>query len=127
MPARLSLTKAQRYALLVLPDTEEAFVRHYSLILHPWERMHAALQMPRQLERQDVVADWQSRKRQMRPPGLELLLDRDTRTSHGARYGKSAQCLGCTKPRNHQPAFRLSVISGCIRLVPPTVGIGGTA
>ena len=31
MPARLSLTKAQRYALLVLPDTEEAFVRHYSL------------------------------------------------------------------------------------------------
>lgn len=31
MPARLSLTKAQREALLVLPDTEEAFVRHYSL------------------------------------------------------------------------------------------------
>ena len=31
MPARLSLTKAQRYALLVLPDTEEALVRHYSL------------------------------------------------------------------------------------------------
>jgi len=31
MPARLSLTKAQRDALLVLPDTEEAFVRHYSL------------------------------------------------------------------------------------------------
>ena len=31
MPARLSLTKAQRNALLVLPDTEEAFVRHYSL------------------------------------------------------------------------------------------------
>jgi Domain of unknown function (DUF4158) len=30
MPARLSLTKAQRDALLVLPDTEEAFVRHYS-------------------------------------------------------------------------------------------------
>ena len=31
MPARLSLTKAQRDALLVLPDTEEAFIRHYSL------------------------------------------------------------------------------------------------
>src|SRR5262249_15510459 len=31
MPARLSLTKAQRDALLVLPDTEEAFVRHYTL------------------------------------------------------------------------------------------------
>jgi hypothetical protein len=31
MPARLSLTKAERDALLVLPDTEEAFVRHYSL------------------------------------------------------------------------------------------------
>ena len=30
MPARLSLTKAQRDALLTLPDTEEAFVRHYS-------------------------------------------------------------------------------------------------
>jgi TnpA family transposase len=30
MPARLSLTKAQRDALLVLPNTEEAFVRHYS-------------------------------------------------------------------------------------------------
>ena len=30
MPARLSLTKAQRDALLMLPDTEEAFVRHYS-------------------------------------------------------------------------------------------------
>lgn len=30
MPARLSLTKAQRDALLALPDTEEAFVRHYS-------------------------------------------------------------------------------------------------
>ena len=30
MPARLSLTKAQRDSLLVLPDTEEAFVRHYS-------------------------------------------------------------------------------------------------
>ena len=30
MPARLSLTKAQREALLTLPDTEEAFVRHYS-------------------------------------------------------------------------------------------------
>src|SRR5277367_5035427 len=30
MPARLSLTKVQRDALLVLPDTEEAFVRHYS-------------------------------------------------------------------------------------------------
>ena len=29
MPARLSLTKAQRYALRVLPDTEEALVRHY--------------------------------------------------------------------------------------------------
>jgi hypothetical protein len=26
----LSLTKAQRDALLLLPDTEEAFVRHYS-------------------------------------------------------------------------------------------------
>jgi len=32
MPARLSLTKAQRDALLLLPDTEEAFVRHYSLV-----------------------------------------------------------------------------------------------
>jgi TnpA family transposase len=32
MPARLSLTKAQREALLLLPDTEEAFVRHYSLV-----------------------------------------------------------------------------------------------
>jgi TnpA family transposase len=32
MPARLSLTKAQRAALLLLPDTEEAFVRHYSLV-----------------------------------------------------------------------------------------------
>jgi TnpA family transposase len=31
MPARLSLTKAQRDAMLVLPDAEEAFVRHYSL------------------------------------------------------------------------------------------------
>ena len=31
MPARSTLTKAQRDALLVLPDTEEAFVRHYSL------------------------------------------------------------------------------------------------
>src|SRR5271154_1615609 len=31
MPARLSLTKAQRDALLALPETEEAFVRHYSL------------------------------------------------------------------------------------------------
>ena len=31
MPARLSLIKAQRDALLVLTDTEEAFVRHYSL------------------------------------------------------------------------------------------------
>ncbi len=30
MPARLSLTKAQRDALLTLPDTEEAFIRHYS-------------------------------------------------------------------------------------------------
>jgi hypothetical protein len=30
MPARLSLTKAQRDALLMLPDTGEAFVRHYS-------------------------------------------------------------------------------------------------
>ena len=30
MPARLALTKAQRDSLLVLPDTEEAFVRHYS-------------------------------------------------------------------------------------------------
>ena len=30
MPARLSLTKAQRAALLTLPDTEEAFIRHYS-------------------------------------------------------------------------------------------------
>jgi len=33
MPARLSLTKAQRDALLLLPDTEEAFVRHYSLFV----------------------------------------------------------------------------------------------
>ena len=32
MPARLSLTKAQRDALLLLPDTEEAFVRYYSLV-----------------------------------------------------------------------------------------------
>jgi hypothetical protein len=32
MPARLSLTKAQRDAVLLLPDTEEAFVRHYSLV-----------------------------------------------------------------------------------------------
>lgn len=32
MPARLSVTKAQREALLLLPDTEEAFVRHYSLV-----------------------------------------------------------------------------------------------
>jgi TnpA family transposase len=31
MPARLLLTKAQRDALLALPETEEAFVRHYSL------------------------------------------------------------------------------------------------
>ena len=31
MPARLSLTDVQRAALLVLPETEEAFVRHYSL------------------------------------------------------------------------------------------------
>ena len=30
MPARLSLTEAQRDALLMLPDTEEAFVRHYT-------------------------------------------------------------------------------------------------
>lgn len=30
MPARLSLTKAQREALLMLPDTEESFVRHYT-------------------------------------------------------------------------------------------------
>jgi TnpA family transposase len=30
MPARLSLTKAQRDRLLALPNTEEAFVRHYS-------------------------------------------------------------------------------------------------
>src|ERR1700676_3413423 len=30
MPARLSLTKAQRDAVLTLPNTEEAFVRHYS-------------------------------------------------------------------------------------------------
>ena len=30
MPARLSLTKAQRDALLMLPDAEEAFVRHYT-------------------------------------------------------------------------------------------------
>jgi hypothetical protein len=30
MPARLSLTKAQRDGLLMLPHTEEAFVRHYS-------------------------------------------------------------------------------------------------
>jgi hypothetical protein len=30
MPARLSLTTAQRDALLMLPDAEEAFVRHYS-------------------------------------------------------------------------------------------------
>ena len=32
MPARLSVTKAQREALLLLPDTEEVFVRHYSLV-----------------------------------------------------------------------------------------------
>src|SRR4051794_17941990 len=32
MPARLSLTKAQRDAVLLLPDSEEAFVRHYSLV-----------------------------------------------------------------------------------------------
>jgi TnpA family transposase len=31
MPARLSLTDVQRTALLTLPETEEAFVRHYSL------------------------------------------------------------------------------------------------
>ena len=31
MPARLSITKAQRDALLALPDTEDAFVRHYEL------------------------------------------------------------------------------------------------
>jgi hypothetical protein len=30
MPARLSLTTAQRDALLMLPHAEEAFVRHYS-------------------------------------------------------------------------------------------------
>jgi TnpA family transposase len=37
MPARLSLTKAQRDALLLLPDTEEAFVRHYSLFVEDIE------------------------------------------------------------------------------------------
>ena len=31
MPARLSITQAQRDALLALPDTEDAFVRHYEL------------------------------------------------------------------------------------------------
>ncbi len=31
MPARLSLTTGQRDALLALPDTEEAFIRHYTL------------------------------------------------------------------------------------------------
>jgi hypothetical protein len=31
MPARLSLTKAQRDAVLALPEIEEAFVRHYTL------------------------------------------------------------------------------------------------
>jgi TnpA family transposase len=31
VPARLSITKAQRDALLALPTTEDAFVRHYEL------------------------------------------------------------------------------------------------
>lgn len=31
MPARLSLTDAQRTALMALPETEDAFVQHYSL------------------------------------------------------------------------------------------------